>query len=218
MLQWLNQNKEWLFSGAAIAAITIVGPPAGKLIQHQMDEFFKRRFFQQIDREVKDKVDSIFAYGLRESPVITQDLDIDPREVSLYCVTFCENEDAEFPFEEKWVEYNKIPIRFKSGGFSIKKEVIKGNLKDIFSPYKFYLEVENTAEERQKYYVRLLKARCIVTGGGEEDPNDNKKWRIWFLIPSLTVHSDVQSAVTINHTLINESLVRQETFEDERSV
>jgi hypothetical protein len=216
MLQWIDQNKEWLFSGVAITAIAIVGRPLGNLIKHQLDSYFTNRFFREVEREVTNRVNSILTYGLRESPVITQDLDIDPTEVSLYCVTFQENKHVELPFEEKWIEYKKIPIRFKAGGFSIRKELIRSNLKSIFDPYKFYLEVKNSSEEKQKYYMRLLKVRCIVTGGGEEDTT-NQKWRIWFLIPSLAIHADVQSAVTVNHTLINEALVRQEALAHTRS-
>ena len=216
MLQWINQNREWLFSGAAIALLTALGPPLGRSIWSQLDSYFKKRFFRDIDKEVKRRVNSIIGYGLRESPVITQDINIDPQKVSLYCITFRQNKSKEFPFEEKWIRDKKIKIKFESGGFSIRKELIKKNLENIFNPYKFYLEIDNLPEEKQKYYARLLEARCIVTGGGEEDIDDERKWRIWFLIPSQAVHSDVQNVVTINHTLINESLVKQETLDHKR--
>ena len=214
--QWINQNKEWLFSGVAVVFITTLGSPIRRFIQSHLDFYFKKRFFRDIDKEVKFRINSIVEYGLLESSVITHDIEIDPQQVSLYCVTFCQNELKEFPFEEKWIEDKRINIKFRAGGFSIKKELIKHNLEDISNPYKFYLEIDNVTEEKKKYYACLLKARCIVTGGGEEDTDNGKKWRIWFLLPSLAVHSDVQNAVTINHTLINESLVRLEALDYKR--
>jgi hypothetical protein len=148
---------------------------------------------------------------LSESPSIYAEIDVDQNEVEFYCVTYRMNENKKMSYERTWIENDKFVIKPCRDGFVLPKEDIENRMMDSSDPYKFYMTVPNSKESINKYYVRLLQAKCVVTGSGEPD-NDDSKWRIWFLLYSQPIHPYPTSPTSLNHTLVNQVFLRSTIF------
>lgn len=199
MFDWISQNKDWLFSGAAIAVIALFF----KLITSYLWPIVRREVFNALQNQINSAANEQGPNIIKTNPEISRQIDLNPDLVSLYFVTFKPNENEIFAFEERWIEHKRIKIPTTQYGFTVRKEEIIKELKDINDPYKFYLEVNNTAEEKHKYYSRLIESEFTVTGKGSIDHDNPAKWRIWFLVNNEPIHPDIEGLVQINHSLIN---------------
>lgn len=148
--------------------------------------------------------------SIKERHEISKEIQIEHDKAKLFFVTFCKNDQERSTFDEHWIidKTKSIPV-IKNSYFVVKKKTIQDNMKDPLFPCKFYLEVDNTPQEKQKYYTRLLEAECTVTGKGSIDVDNSSKWRIWFLVNNEPYHPDIEDLMRINHTLVNRALVRE---------
>jgi hypothetical protein len=208
MIQWLVDNKEWLFGGLGVAIIM----GALRVFGTSFIKYLNQRLLRTMEREIREKVDDRLEEIIRVGPTIIVDMDLDPNEVEIYCVTYRLNDNRQAPFDEVWVENSKFKIvHVTNDGFSLRKKEIWKELADPSDPYKFFMTVPNSPEGICKYECRLLAAKHTVTGRGEED-EDTKKWRIWFLLLSEPIHPDATNATEVNHTLVNEAFIRNRVY------
>lgn len=207
MFQWLNENKEWLFGG--LGAAIVIG--LTKFFGTQFGDYLKQRLLRSLNEDFDNKFNERLREVFSESPRIFAEIDVDPDEVEFYCVTYRMNENKKMSYERTWIENDKFKIEPSRDGFALLKEDIGKRMKDPADPYKFYMKVADSPESINKYYLRLLQARHVVTGCGEPD-DENNKWRIWFLLSSQPIHPYPTSPTNLNHTLVNQVFIRSSVF------
>ncbi len=211
MIQWLDQNKEWLFQGVGVTFVAII---LGAL-RNPIVIYFRKKIIQSSEKKIEEQIQERLKEIIAERSLIDVELNIDREDidvVSFYCVTFNKNEKRKNPFDRIWIIDHEFKINHDADGFSVEKEEIGNRLKHISFPYKFYMSVPNIPEIKSKYYSRLLEAKHIVTGKGAINKNDQTVWNIWFLLGSQPIHPDVQFAGSINHTLVNQILIRNKVY------
>ncbi len=211
MFQWLDQNKEWLFSGLGATLTAVV---FGFLYKN-FNKYLLKIFIKSREKEIEEKIHDRLKDMLAERSLVDIEVDIDTDDINnieLYCVLFSKNEVREHSFDRIWVIDAEFKIDHTAEGFSIEKSEISKRLKHFSFPYKFYMAVPNDPEIKKKYYSRLLESKKIVTGRGSINKKDNSKWNIWFLLNNQPIHPDVQFPGSINHTLVNQVLIRNSVY------
>lgn len=166
---------------------------------HQIIENLEKLKNIQLQKLLQKEVSHSFI----NKPEIFKEMTIEPESAKVYCVTFAPNEPDRQDFEESWVEDEVFEIKSGIWGFVVHKKEIKNKLKHVDYPYKFFVRVKNTQEEKYKYYARLLEAECTVTGKGDIYPLDGNYWRVWFVINNETYHPDVEDLMRLNQALVN---------------
>jgi hypothetical protein len=203
MLQWLIDNKNWLFSGLGL--VIVIG--FLKFSRSQVVDYLRQRLLRSLEENFNKKFKKRLERILSESPKIEAEIDVDPNEIEFYCVTYRQNENRKLPYESKWIEKDKFKINASRNGFVLTKKDISSRMENSYDPYKFYMTVPNSPKTINKYYIRLLQARHVVTGRGGPDEEKNK-WRIWFLLNSQPIHPHSQNPKTLNHTLENPVFIK----------
>lgn len=64
------------------------------------------------------------------------------------------------------------------------------------SPFKLFCKCKK--DDRNEVFSTLCKSDYVVTGRGYDDPEDDNKYIIWFLIPEEPIHLSSRNAWTIN--------------------
>lgn len=215
MLQWLDQNKEWFFQGVGVTILIFLFG----YLRTPIEGYFRRKFILDREKEIEEQLWLRLSEVITERPLIDAEIKIsteDLGKIDFYCVIFTKNENRKNPFDRIWIIDIEFKIPHNSEGLTLEKGEIRARLKNISFPYKFYISVPNTEESKSKYYLKLLEAKCIVTGRGCVNKKDNSRWNIWFLLNSQPIHPDVQFPGAINHTLMNQVLIRNAVYDTER--
>lgn len=210
MLQWLDQNKEWFFQGIGVTVLVFLFG----YLRNPIEGYFYRKFTLNREKEIEEQLHLRLKKMIIERSFIDAEIKIDKEDIEkieIYCVTFIKNENRKNPFDRIWVKDCEFKIDHNIDGFSLEKEEINLRLKHISFPYKFYMTVPNNSEIKTKYYARLLEAKHIVTGRGKIN-KDQSKWDIWFLLNNQPVHPDVEIIGSINHTLVNQAIIRNMVY------
>ncbi|MEI7870154.1 MAG: hypothetical protein WCI11_19900 [Candidatus Methylumidiphilus sp.] len=212
MIQWLNDNKEWLFGGLGVTLIMATLKFSNSNVTRFFDQLFLRRMNEKFDSMFYDRLGELIS----EYPSIYTKFEVDKEDsVEFFFVTYCKNENRKNTYDTIWLENSKDKVEYTSDGFELKKEGIAKRLKNASDPYKFYITVPISSEVIHKYYCRLLEAEHIVTGRGERD-EDETRWRIWFLMHNQPVHPDPQSPSALNHTLVNQVYIRNKIYDKKK--
>ncbi len=152
-----------------------------------------------VDRYLHPRVDKPCGVFLRFSV----DLIIDSEDsVDMCVVTFKLNTGPNAM--EKWIPDRNVGLKQQGSShegkvhFTIDADKIARELEEPSNPFKPYLVVPTT--KRLTYCGRLCQESCIVTGSGDQVPDNPEKWRIWFLFPQGNLHPD-QVVYSLNHAL-----------------
>ncbi len=183
-----------------------------------IEGYFRRKIISNKEKEIEKQLQIRLREIITERSLIDAEIEIDTEDVDkidFYCVVFSKNEHRKNSFDRIWVIDIELKIPHNKEGFIIEKGEIRDRMKNISFPYKFYISVPNTLESKNKYYLRLLEAKCIVTGRGSVNVKDSSRWNIWFLLNNQPIHPDVQFPGSINHTLINQVLIRNSVYNTE---
>jgi len=119
-------------------------------------------------------------------------------DVTLYLQTFRERTPkwAENSWEDD--ERDEV-LPDATGGYVVPYERVRELLRHESYPFKFFLRIP--VRVRTKYSERMVDADCVVTGRGEQDPEDPAFWKIWFVMPNGVIHPDIEEPWRINHCL-----------------